>query len=545
MGRVGAALGRLDPRPVGLSLAFWGLVSLLRPFQNQPLNDDWIYAYSAWTLAESGSLRIMESSVAAVASQAFWGAGFSLLLGPGYGPLRLSTLLLAWAAGLAFYRFLSRGGSGRNVACAAAALLLFNPLWFVLAPSFMTDVPAVAWGLLALCLSWHGFRQDPADLRWVALGSAFSALALGVRQNCLLLPAGMTLWLAMRRRLDARSLLCLWVLPAAAVATHQAWYHLVHGRTVNYHIALRNGLLPNLEHPGAALAQAIRRMLQALIYCGLFVSPLAASFWLDRPLERLRKARLTPPVALVSGAMLLFLLFGGWLPYPGTCNYLGTAGLGCFSLPGTPERDLPLLGRPWFWEALSLAAWASWTTVMLAGPPAPGALFVALPLGLVFLSTLAYTRFYDRYILPLAPAALAWALPAAGTLARSRATLWTATALLAAFSWAGTYDYLRVSEAAWGLGREAVSKGMEPSQIWASSEWCWSQEYVPGIAELKRLKPVDRISLEETLDICRRPHKAAVSFDLPGRVPRLPISSAEFFSPLSLRVERLRLLSLQ
>ena len=78
------------------------------------------------------------------------GRGWSLVFGFSFGTLRLSTLVLAAVGGGALYyparaRGVAAGGAARRADVAA------NPAFLLLSSSFMTDVPFVAFTLLALC----------------------------------------------------------------------------------------------------------------------------------------------------------------------------------------------------------------------------------------------------------------------------------------------------------------------------------------------------------------------------------------------------------
>ena len=535
---------RLDRGLLLLSLAFWGAVLLLRPFADIPNNDDWAYAFTVRTLLETGRLRLSDWATPNLVSQALWGALFSRLFGAGYGALRLSTLVLAWAGGAAFYRLLRRSGLAEGRAAAVAALLVFNPLYFVLSPSFMTDVPALALSLIALALSRRGVEGRANDLRWLAAGSAFSALAYGVRQTGLMIPMGLAAWLALRRRLDARSLLALGAVPLAAFAVFQAWFHWIHGPTVSSIYYMQKGTWANLSHPGLFLGRALRRSLGALLYLGLFSLPLtaAAAGRVASAWRELSGGARTAAVSLAA-ALGLFVLMKGSLPYPDA--HLSPAGLGVINTDGALERGLPLLGSPWFWLFASAAAWASFASLAVEGASRSQdlSLFLALPLGLEFAATLVGWSFSDRYVLPLVPAALAWAAGSPGRGRASGLVLGAGLALTAGFAWAGTADDLRVREVSWSLGERAVSEGFAPGRILADVDWCLARKYEPAVEELRRRKPVAEITDYDFAFLCTD-HDAAVSFLTDPPVPHRLIGSASFFSPLALRTETLYLYAL-
>lgn len=528
---------------------------LLRPFGDFPLNDEWAYAYSVGIFLETGGLRICEAATPNVTIQAVWGSLFRRLLGPGYFPLRVSTFASAWLGAAAFYWICLRRhrapdiGSGFDAERAPSAagwlllLLLFNPLWFVLSVSFMTDVPALALSLAALFLSWRGLAREPTDLRWVAAGSAFTAAAYAIRQTAVLVPLGVTLWLFFRRRRDWGALLCLWTFPLAVVLAHQIWFRRVHGLTLGHALYLRE-LARACGDPASVLLRLVKRLCAATVYCGLFALPLTLSYWVDRPKDGLRAARDRWPILAALGAALLAFLYRvGWPQYPAVSNYIGPPGLGCFNIVGAELRRLPALGSPWFWRVLGLVCVASFLTLLSANMRRRSrqeTLFFSLPLFLEFLAPLAYGAFYDRYLLPLVPASLMYGRALAGESRRFRIAMGISTSALAVLVWSGAYDYLRVSEAAWSLGLEASRLGIAPERVLASSEWCWSHTYQARVEKLKERLPVDRISREDVLSFCGRP-QAVVSFAEPRLDARPLLGSAGVLTPLRFGSERLYL----
>ena len=134
------------------------------------------------------------------------------------------------------------------------------------------------------------------------------------------------------------------------------------------------------------------------------------------------------------------------------------------SVEGAAIRGLPLLGRPLFWKAVSLAALVSCVTVLAgsAGRTSLPVLFLGLPLGLQFVTSMTFQWYFDRYLLPLLPAALLLGAEALEDARRSLAVVWAAAVLVVIVAWAGAADMLRVKETSWKLGQEAVRLGDDP-----------------------------------------------------------------------------------
>ncbi|MCX5795682.1 MAG: glycosyltransferase family 39 protein [Elusimicrobia bacterium] len=528
--------------PFILTFVYWLAVLLLPPFQNVALDDDWVYA-SAVSSIFRGGLQLPISATPNFVVQAWWGALFRVLFGPGYAPLRLSTLVLGWLGVLAFYDLLRQqrpeGDSG--LVLPAALLFAFNPLFFTFCPSFMTDVPALSLGLVALALSRRACRDGRCDRRWLLAGSLFAALAYGIRQTAICIPAGLSVYYWRELSRERRNLWAVWSIPLAAAAGHQAWLRLWHGPTGNIYLWLWDDV-PNLT--GAA-ALIFERLAVTLIYCGLFSIPLAAAFWCDRPLERLRRlpARRWYPIAVVSAAVALFMLSHGGLPYAPLP--WGRWGMACYNINGMDFRPPFFLQGAGFWMALSGLSWVSLATVGLAlaeGPvPEAGAL-ATLTFAPQFGMMMFGAFIFNRYMLVLVPALLLCGQVAASGRRRAQAALGIGTALMAVFSWAGTSDYLRATAAAWRLGEYAVAAGLPASEVHADGDWCFAYNEAAVNAELRRRSAAgQRISMGDIALSCLRAPQAVVTFKTPPRPPHELLAEESFFSPLSWRTERLYL----
>ncbi|MDQ4067924.1 MAG: glycosyltransferase family 39 protein, partial [Actinomycetota bacterium] len=133
--------------------------------------------------------------------QVLWGALFSSVLGFSFVTLRLSTLVLAAGGAVAVFALCRALGSRRDWAALAAAAWLFNPLAYVLAGTFMTDVPFAALLAIASALYVRGLGPDTESPALVMAGSGAAAAAFLVRQHGLLIPISVLAFLVVARRL--------------------------------------------------------------------------------------------------------------------------------------------------------------------------------------------------------------------------------------------------------------------------------------------------------------------------------------------------------
>ena len=182
---------------VWIAVAWVAAALLVRPFQNTPFIDDWVYAWPVERLLRGGDLRVLDYSGSLNPVQVIWGTLFCLPFGFSFTALRVST----WMAGLlglwGLYLLLRDQSVSRRDALLGTACLGAYPVYFVLSFSFMTDVPAVTcmvWATLAF-LRATSRRSDP----WLWVAIALSCGAVGVRVVGAVVPVAMGVMLFVER----------------------------------------------------------------------------------------------------------------------------------------------------------------------------------------------------------------------------------------------------------------------------------------------------------------------------------------------------------
>jgi len=301
-------------------VATWALVvAFVGVGGDYPLNDDWVYAYSARHLAETGELRIMDWAAPSLVTHALWGAAALKLLGHSYVSLRCGTLAFALSALVLLYALARRGAFTPFSALFVALGLGLSP-WFVnLAFTYMTDVPWLAMMLAALLAFSHALGSPPEDGLAVdrphrlllLLTGALLGVASLTRQFAIVTMPAFALALAFdaRRRHGAR-----WSGPAARdcvllalpllalYAPFHVWYGRVHGVT----IANRGSFQRMVEvRPWHVVANG----LSALHYAGLWLLPLAfALFSSGRLGEGVTRRQARRTLVLLGGFSLVMLL---------------------------------------------------------------------------------------------------------------------------------------------------------------------------------------------------------------------------------------------
>ncbi|MDP9362823.1 MAG: glycosyltransferase family 39 protein [Chloroflexota bacterium] len=450
------------------------------------VSDDWIYVRAVEELRRNGNLEIPSLSAPTAIFQVAWGALFATLFGDGFGALRLSTVALVFLGGGALYGLCRELEVDRVRSVLAAALYLFNPLSFVLGFSFMTDAPFAALMTIATYFYARGLRPDRPETRATLLGSVAAALAFLVRPHGALIPLGVATYLLLARRLRPNREGLLLLLRVAAIPATTA---------VLYFFLFARGVPSGQESFVRSIAQAgwgeTWRLVQRLtffevMYAGFFVLPLMVA-----ALAGIRGlVRSIPPAGWVLFAVCegLFVLAltnygeaGRLMPY--IPQFVGRWGLGPTDLKGVSDFLFGARAAAW----LTGVSAASALLLILAlcrkvgAAPAPHRAGAGLVVSVGLWQVLGvlppsfpfrnWTISLDRYLLPLLPFLICLALWALRDVRLALPLAWVAVAAFAAFSVAGTRDFLVFQRATWDVARSAVCAGVPLTKLDGGYSW--------------------------------------------------------------------------
>lgn len=424
----------------GLALFYLAVSLVLRPFDDLPLVDDWLYGWSVENFLRKGELRLSDWQAVYCYAQILWGALFCLPFGFSFAALRASTVALAWIGAVAFYASLREIDVAPRHAALTTLVVLVNPVFFVLTFSFMTDVPFVSLCAVAMFFYLRGLRGRGEWSFWA--GSAVAVAAFFVRQLGAAVPLALLAFVAadaVRGRFRAGRLLAA-LLPLALLALTVAWMReggQVTADSVRKLRAVRYWL--SLSPLGYATVT-----LRMLLHLGLGLVPLAIPFYV----RSRRRHALVASLAVLAALEFAGVAWRGKLPSP-----LIEGGIWVLREIGGARLLIEGGGRPpsfsWTTAPLVFVALVSAAAIVVAFgalavriPREPASIFclyATVHVGLIA----AMWFFYDRYYLVLLPplaAVLAWQGPPRPA--------WTgaAAALLLALSLAGTWDNLRLVE---------------------------------------------------------------------------------------------------
>jgi hypothetical protein len=182
---------RVHVMDTALVIGLWlAAVALANPLGEFALNDDWSYARTVRDLLESGRFKPCGWGAMTLVAHTLWGALFCLPFGFSFTALKVSMITLG-AGGLAGVCGICRALKlPRWVLWMTAVMVGFNPLYFVLSCTYMTDVTGA---VLAAGAAWFfvchlrgagaGSRVPP-----LLLGTALSVAAVFTRQVSLAVP---------------------------------------------------------------------------------------------------------------------------------------------------------------------------------------------------------------------------------------------------------------------------------------------------------------------------------------------------------------------
>jgi hypothetical protein len=438
----------------------------LRPLQNTPFIDDWVYAWAVEHLLRTGELKILDWSVSQNVAHVLWGALFCVPFGFSFTALRFSTWVASLLGLLGLHVLLRELGVSRRDALVGVAILAFYPVYFILSLSFMTDVPfvtVVIWFFAALARALG--RPSPRALAGAALLACLSVAVrpVGIVLSGVLLlarwPSASRWWRPSWGQIAAAAapavVLVLLMLARPSLTEHRADLTWVDG---SWAWRLQVSRTFDLVQLGPWLLANLTVVIGTL---GAALAPLALG-----GLSR-ENARLALPGGLLAAAALTgSLVLRGGIGAPLDPEFIWSLReLGATEALVPPLTRAPVRSLGWSLPAMFVA------TVSLAFALAPlvrrglrgGAGSLAWgALGYFAMSTVLWL-FYDRYALPLVVLVLALRLGAAGIPRPRLAVL--GVAMLAAVSGVGTWDHLQYNRAFWAAVAWARQAGIEDRHL--------------------------------------------------------------------------------
>lgn len=472
---------------LGLAAAWAVMAALVGATGPYPVADDWSYATSVIRLLEGGQVELHPFTPTIAFTHVVFGTVVSALFGFDFTTLRSAMYVVGLAGVVATYFLVRAVAGGRPLAALAAAAIATNPIYFLLAGSFMTDVSFYAMATFAL---WALVRALQTDSR-VALAMATLASIAAVlnRQVGMAFPIAFACATMVDRR-SRRPWRALTPVAAAGAAL-LAWQILV-PEAGGPSLVANSKLVEAAEFVsgprGAVLRRVATNAFDWLSYGALLSLPVVVA---AAGAVRLRARSVAAISALLAGIWLLL----GARPMPALApngNWLLTTGVGPLTLRDTMilrldsvPQLLPIaraaLTAVTLWSAATCLAIGSVVVRAIVAEPRQHAARVQILLGvsgLLLLAPSLVSVFFDRYLLPFVPLVFgvtAGAVALKGVRTSRRGALaagFVVVLVQAAVSVCGGHDYH-----AWNRARHDAVEWLHterqvlPSQIDAGFEW--------------------------------------------------------------------------
>jgi len=461
---------------------------IVNPFGNFPLHDDWSFGLTVKHLIENGEFRPTGWVSMPLITNVLWGSLFCIPSGFSFTALRLSTLTLSLVGILGGYLLIRDLRQPRWLAAIAALTLGFNPIYYALSNTFMTDVPYTAITILSAVFFARNLRTG-SDLD-LLIGTTLAVVATLSRHLAISVPLAFAVSLILTRGFTNRNILRTaipLVLCLCALLVFQQWLT-ASGRLPSLYHAKTERLLHLLANPEALVMSLAIHTYAGLLYLGLFLLPVLI-FTVADILRFHRKTlalTITMIALLTTGKMILNR--SGLPLMPVHYDVLIKSGIGPLFLHDTFVLHLNHV------PALPMGFWIVTTALSLLG-----AAFLIAVLGvrainvvqrlqsgskisdneavgiflffsaMIYLLPLLVGGFFDRYLVPAIPFLVAGIAGVSGHFpskfpCQHKAFRLAAAVILAAFSLfaiCGTRDYLAWNRVRW----EALHDLMENKHV--------------------------------------------------------------------------------
>jgi len=488
-----------------LTLVWMASVVIVNPIGDFPLNDDWSFGLAVQYFLQLGSFHPTGWTAMTLISNVVWGSLFCLPGGFSFTALRLSTLSASWLGILGAYWLAKELGRSRSLALLTALTMAFNPIYFELSNTFMTEVPCLALMIFSALFFLKNLKTDSTSSLVVA--TIFSLAAIFSRQIGLAVPMAFALVAVASRGFRLRALLRSLspaILGFAFLELFQHWMA-VSGKVPAAYTSAMGDLSNSLRNPSTALGTLVHLCYACLVSAGLFLSPVLVFTGPGLGKPKGQGWLLAAVVFMVLVVMTACYKHAGEaFMMPLFPDNLGSLGLGPMTLhdgiylPPNPQQVLPRV----FWPAITFIGLIGASLLIcrikdvlrevFAGGIHPvkwefetrSGVFLLL-VSVIYMGPYMLIHFFDRYLIPalpfLAAGLVAFRSQADFLPSKPRQILIAALlAGLAVFSVLGTRDYLAWNRTRWqALDNLMAADQIKPANIDGGFEFNGFYLYTP------------------------------------------------------------------
>ncbi len=433
------------------------------PIGNFPLEDDYAYYIMVKEFVQSGNITSHPASTATFILPIFYGAFASKILGLSHNTLALSTMILSALSIVTIYFFL-RIWLSKKLSVAGALFTLFNPIFFYLSHTFMTDIPTFLFMVASILFFYKGVENK--NNTYLFFGVVSSILGFLVRQYAVMPLAATIAYLIFTQRksfFTLKNVMILIVLPAIFIIP-----------AFLLHVSLHD--FSACPYSFAIGPTTAKNLVQFLIHFGFFIFPFSFLYLVNykkiyadfSELHKLLKI-------IVASLPIIFILFlfarylYGIDIMPYATSMIKPNGVGADNISGVK----PFLFPEEIWipiTILSFIAVTCFSVQFLKRVFEKDKLFLNTVLIFTIGAMFIYRSFFDRYYLIFIPILLLYIFQASKDYKLFKPILILSLAIFGFWAYYGTYDHISWNTARWeginyllqsGVPQEKIDGGME------------------------------------------------------------------------------------
>ncbi len=388
-----------------LILIFVIATAIVYPFVEIGLTDSWRYAYPVKSLLEGRGYELGAHFAPNLFLQVFYGYLFGSITGFSFTALRFSTLVVSIFLSILIFNYLKRIQIADKIALVITLLIVFNPLFFNLTYSFMTDIPFLFLSLLSFWFFRKFYNNKQIQTYIIAL--LFSTSAFLIRQPAILYPlVFITIYVIFNIRDKKNRLLFLFTVLYSVGIWIVTNFVKSEISPEGKYVSVASEYIDILStNPLYFATEIFKKFYKAIIYIGLFSLPLIP-FLLKRLIKMLAKNRWVDVGIFVFNATMLFFMFRADKIFPFGGSVIYDVGLGPATLKDIFVLQLdhvPTLPA-FFWIALTFTGQIAGSYMILNLAifiiKKKNIFLIALILTLIaYLASMSITSFFDRYLL--------------------------------------------------------------------------------------------------------------------------------------------------
>ncbi len=262
--------------PVLFIAGLWFVaIVLVNPIGDFPLNDDWAYGKNVYNLTEKGTIQFSDWPAMSLIAHVLWGALFCKLFGFSFTILRISILILSMFGIIAIYSISFQLSKNTILSLLVTLTIAFNPLFFSLSYTYMTDTSFLSVIMLSLLFYIKYLKTEKFIHLIIAV--IFTVLSILIRQIGLLLSIAFAISFIIKSKFSLKSFILtvsIILISFLSLYFYEQWLDKI--QNVPSHYSTIKDLFP--KNFSSLIRKIFKRTGIILFYCGLFLSPVVLFF---------------------------------------------------------------------------------------------------------------------------------------------------------------------------------------------------------------------------------------------------------------------------